>query len=1111
MSVKGALRLLSLAFVSIVCTSIDAVELPLDHCSIPRTRVAAFEDEVGPIGETRIEGVLPTPLFVNDSGVLCQVVVVGIENGFAEAVTAFLETRTAGKDGFTLKEVVLPPGMSESVLFVPDHRRPVRLVMSLSLEERLRHRIAIDWEPARLWRVYVDQMSHFDHGYTGTHDEVMGKRDRILDDVLDYCLLTDDWPEESKFRWHVESSICAEHYLESRPWREEELGRRISQGRIEIGAKYCAMHPSTAGHEEIVRNIYHSMVRLSERFGVDIITAHHTDVGGSPWGSVAAWTGAGIRYFLYNPNLYYRGANILHATEMPQAYYWEGPGDARILAWRSRDGYEEADFLIEGLDRTLVDLPLLLESLESEGYSYDALHLTQTGLDEGPLIDFRDNASPRFEVCDTIRRWNEIFEYPKLICSTTSMFFQQFEEDFAGEIPALRGDTPDWWADGVGTGAVAEGRVRRLHHKLGEAESLASAASVIDDNAFYPRAVLEEAWEKMILFDEHTWGAWLPFLPPHGEIWGKKVEGMEEAHRICDGVMATAVRAVTRRIRGDGWRLFVFNALGWDRDDVVWWQPPAGFPQDPLGSDFFQILDAVGEQVPFQMAVDHDGSPVVVFIAEQVPSIGYRTYRIVPSDVEPLFQSSHTVGASSMENDYYRVDFDAGLGVTGLRDLGLDRELVDGEADFRLNEFISRRQGLLDLWDIRERGRIDACSLDTTGPVYASLLSEVSDPAHPSSTISQEIRLYDGLKRIDFINRTGNFHNSTGQSNYFAFPFEVPDFEFRLDIPLAVMRPYHEQLPDHAKHYATQHWIDVSSANGDFGITWAAVESPIVELGDITKPSCWWAITPPLNYDPGIYPYDPGNPHIYSEIMNNFHNTNFNYFQDGSGTWQYAMTTHTGSWDQPEVTRFGWGLSSPLMAELFEADRMGILPDSLSFLRVDRENVKVLAMKAAEDGDGLVVRLFENEGRPTRVRLEVPLMKNLQAELADHVERATEVLASEESAVSVDIGAFDLVTIRIDGELAWPAEVEEEDGSGGCGCAMMAGPGDGRLFQLAVIALVYLLPAGFIVFRLKRLRLRSDVIYFRTLTLSFRRPLRPAPRRVRAARRSRIASSSSSE
>ena len=262
----------------------------------------------------------------------------------------------------------------------------------------------------------------------------------------------------------------------------------------------------------------------------------------------------------------------------------------------------------------------------------------------------------------------------------------------------------------------------------------------------------------------------------------------------------------------------------------------------------------------------------------------------------------------------------------------------------------------------------------------------------------------------------------------------------------------------------------MSSTTEDFGITWAAVESPIVELGELTKPSCWWALTPPLNYDPGEYPYDPRNPHIYSEVMNNYHNTNFNYVQDGSGTWQYAMTTHAGSRDQPDVTRFGWGLSSPLVAGFFEADRRGILPDSASFLRVDAENVKILAMKAAADGDGLVVRLFENEGRPVRVRLEVPLMKNLRAELADHVERAKEVLASDESAVSVDIGAFDLVTIRIDGELAWPAEGGEEAGSGGCGCAMMAGPGEGHVLQLAMIALVYLMPAGFVALRLRRLR-----------------------------------------
>ena len=1069
-------RLLAAAALSAACAGLAAAEtvlplqspLPLD--SFARTPAVPFESEAAPDADLRVSSVFPTSLFVSDSGTLCQVVIVRIENTSAGRASTVIQAAGSETGRQALVEAVLPPGSHDVTLLLPDSRRPGIVEMALFGGDRLQQRLAFDWEPARQWKVYVVQTSHFDHGYTGVQERVMEKRDRILDDVLEYCALTDDWPEEARFRWIVESSFCLSHYLETHPWREEEIRERISAGRIEISAKFCHMHSSTAGHEELVRNLTNSTVHLADRFDAEIVTAVHNDVDGITWGSVAAWLGAGVRYFSLNPNPFYRGGNILYHTGMPQAYYWVGANDRGILTWRSRTGYGEGRFLIEGLDCTLEELPRLLARYENPGYPYDALHLTRTGLDETPLLDVHDNCYPRFEVCDTIRQWNELFEYPRLICATSSQFFGYLEENFAGLIPEYRGDCPDWWADGVATGAVEEGRARRLHHKLCEAEMLASAVSVIDDEADYPKAALDRAWEWTILFDEHTWGTILPLFYPQGAIWWNKVGDMDRAGAVCDEIAERAVREIAGSVRGEGPGLLVFNPLSWDRTDVAAWSPPPDFPRHPLGSAHFRILDEAGESVPYQVTADREGRTEVVFLARNIPSFGYATYRVVASDEPPSFQSGLTAGETHLESEHYRLTFSSEAGVTGLRDRVLGRELVDPGAPYRLNEFVSRNQGLLDANDLRMRGRIEGCTLKETGPVYASVVFDTVDPLRPESAITQEVRLYHGLRRVDFINRVENFLNLTGQSRYFAFPFDVPDFEFRIDTPLAVMRPFHEQLPDFAKFYAVQHWVDASSAVEDFGITWATAEGPMVELGEITKPSCWWALADPLYYDPGVYPYEPGFPHIYSEIMNNYHNTNFNYLQQGSGTWRYAVTSHTGPWDQASVTRFGWGLASPLLVELFEADPDGGLPRKLSFFRVDRENVKILAVKAAEQGEGLIVRLFENEGRATRVEIEVPLLKNMQAVLTDLAERAVKPLACTGSRVSLEIGAFDLATVRITGESAYGADAQES-GSGGCGCAMFGGAGGRPFAQIAAAGLIYLLPVGFITIRL---RFRSE-------------------------------------
>jgi len=1076
MRAKPFLRLLAAATFLTLWAGLVAAEpvlplqsaLPLD--SLTLTPAIPFEKETAPAAELRVKQVFPTLLFVNDSGTLCQVVIVRIENASAGEAHAALDVFGPEADRHTFEEAVLTPGTHDVILLFPDNREPGTVEMTLFHGDRLQQRLALEWEPARQWKVYVVQTSHFDHGYTGVQERVMEKRDRILDDVLEYCALTDGWPEEAKFRWMVEASFCLSHYLETHPWREAELRERISDGRIEIGAKLCHMHSSTAGHEELVRNLYNSTVHLADRFDAEITTAVHNDVDGITWGSVAAWLGAGVRYFSLNPNPFYRGGNILYHTDMPQAYYWIGANERGILTWRSRIGYGEGRFLIEGLDCTIEELPRLLARYENPSFPYDAIHLTRTGLDETPFLDVHDNCYPRFEVCETIRQWNELFEYPRLISATSSQFFGYLEENFADEIPELRGDCPDWWADGVVTGAVEEGRARRLHHKLCEAEILASAVSVIDEETAYPHAALDRAWEWTLLFDEHTWGTIFPLFYPQGAIWWNKVADMDRAGAVCDEITARAAGKVARSVRGDGPGLLVFNPLSWDRTDVAIWGPPPDFPRSLLGSAHFRILDKAGDSVPYQMTADETGAAEVVFLAANVPSVGYTTYRIVPAEGPPSFQSGLTASRTYLESGHYRLTFSPEAGVTGLRDRVLGRELVVPGAPYRLNEFVSRNQGLFDSFDMRLRGRIEGCTVEETGPVFTSVVFDTADPLGPGAAITQEVRLYDGLRRVDFINRVEDFLNLTGQSRYFAFPFDVPGFEFRIDTPLAVMRPFHEQLPDFAKFYAVQHWVDASSAAEDFGVTWATAEGPMVELGEITKPSCWWAIVDPLYYDPGIYPYEPGLPHIYSEIMNNYHNTNFNYLQQGSDTWRYAVTSHAGGWDQPAVTRFGWGLASPLLVELFEADPAGGLPRRLSFFRVDKENVKILAVKAAEQGEGLIVRLFENEGRATQVEIEIPLLENMRAVLTDLAERAVRPLACAGNRVTLEIGAFDLATVRITGESVYASEREgtSAGGSGRCGCAAFGRIGNPPTDQIAAAVLIYLLPAVFIAIRLRR-------------------------------------------
>jgi alpha-mannosidase len=59
---------------------------------------------------------------------------------------------------------------------------------------------------------------------------------------------------------------------------------------------------------------------------------------------------------------------------------------------------------------------------------------------------------------------------------------------------------------------------------------------------------------------------------------------------------------------------------------------------------------------------------------------------------------------------------------------------------------------------------------------------------------------------------------------------------------------------------------------------------------------------------------------------------------------------------------------------LYQGIHPGSRPPSASFLSVDARNIVVSAVKKAEDGEDLIVRCYETEGRATTATLDLALV-----------------------------------------------------------------------------------------------------------------------------------------
>ena len=155
--------------------------------------------------------------------------------------------------------------------------------------------------------------------------------------------------------------------------------------------------------------------------------------------------------------------------------------------------------------------------------------------------------------------------------------------------------------------------------------------------------------------------------------------------------------------------------------------------------------------------------------------------------------------------------------------------------------------------------------------------------------------------------------------------------------------------------------------------------------------------------------------------MNNYWYTNYKAAQGGDFTFRFALTSRAKA-DRVASAHMGWEASNPLLATAVEPRADGPLPAaSASLLEVAEPNVIVIGAKRPEQGEGLVVRLWELTGQPTTAHLRVgpagaapgwPSAKKATA--CTLVEAPQESLAIHDGVVAVPLRKFGLATVRIE-------------------------------------------------------------------------------------------------
>jgi alpha-mannosidase len=1012
----------------------------------------------------QIASVQPTVFFVHHGDALRQLVRVSVENSGNEREASLVVRADGVDESWSLGAVA--SGKTECEAFLPDIRLPTQVWLGLWADGVLQDERSIAWQPQKHWEVYLVLYSHHDLGYTDLPSNVLREQADFMDQVLRYCEETEDWPEESKFRYLCEQAWSVVHFVENRP---EDVVKRlvhfIKNRQIEVTALFGNQTTELCGHEELVRLLYPAF-RLKRDYGIDIATAEHNDIPGFSWGLASVLAGAGVKYFSPGVPMWYfgRGERRVHPCwdesavlpiEVPGAFWWEGPDGARVLLWYDLHGDE---WHPTSYQHALRELPEMLRSFDESGCPYDMMSYTLRG-------GRRDNSPPTLRYAYIAKEWNNRWAYPRLITATNKRFLEAFERKWGSTLKILRGELPNTDYTVGATCTPKETAVNRnAHDWLLTAEKLATLASIVAGHE-YPGSVLDEAYRHTFCYDLHAWGMAHPGGPAQDGSWSEKGGFAYRAAALAHDVILKASNKIVDEIAypEDGsYYLTVFNTLSWEHTGVVrvamrtwapcsqpvYWKEPrqedegavlvAGRaigrgiidPPPSLLERPFELVDvSTGGSVPYQVTsltdpqaaqpwaperfalgkVDSRYLSEIVFVAEGLPAMGYKTYRVVPCEQSPEFAVACEAAGAVLENRFFRLQLDPQTGaIVRLLDKALGRDLVDRDAAHGFAQMIVR-------WcetGEEETSRITDVSVSEVGPVYTTIRLKGEVSGCPRWT--EEVTLYNALKRIDINVRM--LRDSTPMLElYVAFPFQVETPRFRFEATGSVIEPTRDQLPgSNTDYYAMQHWADVF--NDEWGVVWTPVDTPVVEFGGLWPgyvSGAQHGVTPPGYGHAFLRPGELKRGHIYSLVMCSNFRTNFSNVHPGEMLLRYAFSTHKGDWQAGRAHEFGWNVANPPSAVWMKGPKDGALPSSASFCQIDAPNVMLLTFKRAEDGNGYIIRLMETEGKRDKTTVTMPCLSILHAFETNLVEENQRLLPCNRHSVETTLKPFAVATIRL--------------------------------------------------------------------------------------------------
>ena len=801
---------------------------------------------------------------------------------------------------------------------------------------------------------------------------------RMLDKLLD---LLDRDPEYRHFVLDGQT-IALDDYLEIRPERRADIERLVKAGRLLIGPNYMLPDEFLIGGESWVRNLQIG-IRAAREFGPVMMVGYSPDAFGH-----IAHLPAILRGFGIDSVVLWRGVG---REARKSEFLWHAPDGSEVFVLHFPFGYGIAPRLPdepEGLRSLLGSLRGQLEPLATSRFVL--------------LPNGTDHTEPQESLPQVLSTANELFDDAEFVHGHYPMLIEAIRQEQSEDgLLRLEGEFRSSERSHVLAGVLSarmwikqryqecEDLLARYAEPLAAwARSLRSQNGDAGDRGASDQALLRQAW-KLLLQNG-----------PHDSICGCSIDQVHEEMRPrfdrCRQIAETVLRDSQRCIadlasRPGGTGVVVFNSEAGPRTDFCKVRLPLEEGRPPVS-----LIDAEGGETPLQVLERGLRSPldareriVAGFVASDLPAYGYRSYRLEYGRAQRAKGDTE----QRIENEFFRVSADPADGTLTVEDLsggavlsGLNRFVDGGDRGDEYNYCPPENDVLVGgpskppRVRVTERGPARwTLEVVQTYSLPAGLTDgrDARSARRVACRIVSRASLYPGVARIDIETEIGN--RARDHRLRVLFPSGLRTEHTHAEQHFGVVRrPVALPVQDGTwmetpiGTYPQKTFVDVS--DGQRGMMVANRGLPEYEgLQEqdgtatiaLTLLRCvGWLSRADIRTRRG-----PAGPSLEVPGAQ----------MPGHWTFHYSLIPHAGGWEAAfrEAHRF----ARPLRAVRADEATGGLPPES-SRIEIEPAAFVLSSLKIAEDGDGVVVRVYNTSDVRQKGRLRL-LSPHAAAQVVD--------------------------------------------------------------------------------------------------------------------------------